>query len=233
MATGQGSQSKAILENSNNATLSALFSILDPVKNDCKVINNNCKLHNCSVACGGIPVLAVGALEGLLGVVVTAGACGGVPVLAVGALEGLLGVVVMAGACRGIPVLAVGALEGLLGVVVMAGACGGVPVLAVGALEGLLGVVVTAGMCGGIPVLAVGALEGLLGVVDPQVPLQVRLACELLRADAALKQHLGRHVHHLDVHPQDVLVLNRGGNSPIIITKTLTFYFLFFIFYFL
>ena len=59
------------------------------------------------------------------------------------------------------------------------------------------------------PVVTHTALVRLLRVVYPQMSLQVRLAGELLGADAALKQHFRRHVHHLHMHLQDVHVLGK------------------------
>ena len=59
------------------------------------------------------------------------------------------------------------------------------------------------------PVLAVWTLERFLRLVDSQVALQMRLARELLLAQIAAIEHVRRHVYHLDVHLQDVWVLEQ------------------------
>ena len=58
-----------------------------------------------------------------------------------------------------------------------------------------------------LPVLAVRTLERFLRFVDSKVALQVGFTCEFLGADRALEQDFSRHVNHLDVHFQNVLVL--------------------------
>lgn len=57
------------------------------------------------------------------------------------------------------------------------------------------------------PVITAGTLEWLVGVVGAGVSLEVGLAIELLATQRALEEHLGRHVHHLEVHLEDVRVL--------------------------
>ena len=60
-----------------------------------------------------------------------------------------------------------------------------------------------------LPVLAVRTLERFLRFVDSKVALQVGFASEFLGADRALEQDFSRHVNHLDVHFQNVLVLRK------------------------
>ena len=43
--------------------------------------------------------------------------------------------------------------------------------------------------------------------MNAEVALEMGFARELLRADGAFEQHVGRHVHHLDMHLENVLIL--------------------------
>lgn len=70
-----------------------------------------------------------------------------------------------------------------------------------------------------LPVFTVCTFERLLRIMNSQVSSQVSSACELLRADIALKENLSRHMHHLHMHLQHVLILCHTSHILIKLTS--------------